>query len=150
MHRHIRPFLLLTLLLLASTVLASCGFVGGFRTGDDISAPFSEGDNVFTACTEGCRNQGQCGITTVNGADGQRDVDVVLINPENPATRDHGALLESDVAITVLERQEVTMVRQVNSERFNMNFYRIRNAPDTGTQVEGWVHGICVANRAQN
>ncbi len=143
----IRPLFLLSLFIVTIGSLAACGVLGGgLRTGDDLANPFADGANAFVVCSEGCRGQGQCGMTNSNGT----DVQVVLVNPGNPATRGHGAFVQANEAVTIMERREMNMKRDLTGEAFQMNFYRVRYAPASGQQVEGWTHGMCVANRASN
>lgn len=149
MRQLIRPTLLTLLFLLTVSTLAACGVLGGgLRTGDDVNNPFNAGDSVYVVCSDTCSAQGQCGITTIEGADGPSDITVVLVNPTDPATRNHGAFVQADQAVTILEHSRQRMVRNVNEETFQMNFYRVQYAPDAGQQVEGWAHGMCIANRA--
>ena len=146
-----RPIFILALFMLTMGLLSACGVLGGgLRTGDDINAPFREGDTGFVVCNELCSSHAQCGTTTIPSADGASEVNVVLVNPGNPATRNHGAFVQADQPVTIMETRVQKMIRDVNGESFQMNFYRVRYAPESGQQVEGWAHGMCVANRAQN
>ncbi|HFC12151.1 MAG TPA: hypothetical protein ENJ56_04850 [Anaerolineae bacterium] len=141
----IRPISLIILFILTMGVLAACGVIGsGIQYGDDISKPFPKEAAGFVVCSEACSDQGQCGFTTSNDA----EVSVVLVNPGRPVTRDHGAFVQANSAVTILDSREMQMTRQASGEKFPMNFYLIRYAPPSGTQVDGWVHGACVANRA--
>ncbi len=147
MQSMIRSSILLLLFALTLGSLAACGVIGGgLRTGDDVANPFGEGDSAFVVCNEGCLGQGQCGQTNSNGT----EVQVVLVNPGNPATRGHGAFVQANQAVTVMETRQMNMKRDLTGEAFPMNFYRVRYAPASGQQVEGWTHGMCVANRAAN
>lgn len=126
-------------LLLALLLVAACG--EGVTTG--AIENFRPDSTVFTYCGETCAAKGQCGTTTRDGV----ELSVVLVNPERPATENHGAFIASGQAVTVIEQGFVDMVYERSQEPItNYSFYRIRNEAPA---VTGWVDGACVADREQ-
>ena len=144
----IRPIILTLLFSTTLALLGACNIIGGGIQygGNDINQPFRNEASAFLVCSDTCRAQAQCGDTTRD----DKQLQVVLINPTAPATQNHSGLLESNQPVSILESRVEQMIVPVSGDRYKMTFYRVRYAPETGTQVEGWVHGMCVANRALN
>lgn len=147
MRGFIRPILLTTLFILIIGTLSACGVIGGSaKFGDDINALFPKGTEGFVVCSDTCREQAQCGITTLKDAEEKStDVNVVLVNLAGPATRKHSAFIQADQAIIVRDSRIVRMIVDSSKEPYQMSFYRVFYAQ---TNSESWVHGACVSTRA--
>ena len=144
----IRPIILTLLFSTTAILLSACGLLGsGLQYGgNDINQPFRNEAAAYVVCSDTCKAQAQCGNTVSN----DQQIQVVLVNPGAPATQRHGAFIQSDQPVTILESRVEPMIVPVSSDRYKMTFYRVRYAPESGQQVEGWAHGMCVANRALN
>ncbi len=139
--------LILTLLFVATMALTSaCSLFGDSIRygGDNVDAPLADGSGAYLVCGEECAAQGQCGALASN------DMAVVLINPETPATVEHGGFIQANQAVTLLASQVQPMIVPATNVRSDMLFYRVRHVRADGTQTEGWTHGMCVATRALN
>ena len=145
---NMRAFTLTLLFLSITAITAACGVIGGSVQygGQDVTAPFRNESTAFVVCGEDCLAQGQCGSTTTS----DREVQVVLVNPEAPATLNHGGIIEANQPVTLLESRVQPMVVPASGERYQMTFYRVRHVQENGAQTEGWTHGMCVATRALN
>ncbi len=125
----------------------ACGVIsGGIEYGGaDVSAPFRDNSTAYIVCSAECLAQGQCGTVELPG----RVVQVVLINKDEPKTKDHNAFIEANQAITLLDSRVMNMVVPASGDRYEMTFYNVQFERPNESPIEGWVHGMCVANKAQ-
>lgn len=143
-----RPILLTLLFSATFVLLGACNIIGGGIQygGNDITQPFRNEAAAFVVCSDICKAQAQCGSTISN----DQPIDVVLVNPGAPATQSHSAFIQANQPVTILESRAERMIVPASNDQYQMTFYRVRYAPESGQQVEGWAHGMCVANRALN
>ncbi len=130
------------LLLLMLLIVTGCGlFSPNINTGAD--QEFRPDGQVYTYCGTLCAAKGQCGTIERDGT----SVSVVLVNPSEPATENHGAFIEDNFAVNVIELRRLDVTFKETGELSNgYPFYRI---DDTSSPIVGWVDGVCLADRAR-
>lgn len=130
------------LLVVMVLLVAGCGVLSGsVTTGADTE--FRTDGQVFTYCGAVCAAKGQCGQIDRNGT----TVSVVLVNPSEPATENHGAFIEDNFAVNVLELRRIDVIFEATGTPFEgYPFYRVG---DTSSPIVGWVDGVCLADKAR-
>jgi hypothetical protein len=123
-------------------LVVGCGVLGGnIKTGAD--QEFRPDGQVYTYCGTVCAAKGQCGEINRDGT----TVKVVLVNPSEPATENHGAFIEDNFVVNVLELRRVNVIFQQSGELYeNYPYYRVG---DTTSPIVGWVDGVCLADKAR-
>ena len=137
-----KKIFLTTALLIVTLIVGGCSRLGrNVITG--AQQEFVPDATVYTYCGPVCAAKGQCGTTEQAG----NLASVVLLNPEQPATRNHGAVLQDNQPVVVIERRPMEIVYVLNQSQVNQHpFYRVRN---DARGLTGWIDGVCLANRQQ-
>ncbi len=137
-----------TLFILLIGLSTACGVIGGGIQygGADVNVPFRDNATAYVVCGDVCLQQGQCGAALIETSETQ----VVLLNPDGPVTRGHNAFIQSGQEVELIDSQIVNMVVPASGDRYRMTFYQVRYQGQTGSPIEGWAHGMCIANRPNN
>ena len=130
----ITAVIMLIMMLTVMIVVTSCSVLKLIEDGEPDAAA-ADVDEAKLNCSEECMDRGQCGIDDMGD-------EYVLLASTMPSLEDHDLTYESDTHVSILDKENHSVMQTVDGKTFDISFYNV--ALPEGNQA--WVAGWCLEN----